>query len=246
VKGRRCLVFGGSGALGRVVCKTLAAQDARVVFTYNTAETVARDLAANLPGSIALRLDLAHVKDIEGTIDAAANVLDGIDAFIQCAGVAITMPHADKQVHHRIPDVDEAGWDSMMNVNVKGTFFAIRHLTEIMRAGGGNIVLTGSIDGVKPVPAPVHYGTAKSALSGMAKSMAKELGQYNIRVNLVAPGIMDEGISKFLPGDLLAEYIKHCAFKRVGKVSEVANVIAWFALNNTYVTGQSILVDGAL
>jgi 3-oxoacyl-[acyl-carrier protein] reductase len=242
----RCLVFGGSGALGRVVCEALAAQNARVVFTYHAGEAAARKLAANLPGSAALHVDLASVKDVESRIDEAAGILDGIDAFIQCAGVAITVPHTDEKVHHRMPDIDEAGWDLMMNVNVKGTFFAVRHVAEIMRGGGGNIVLTGSVDGVKPVPAPVHYGAAKSALSGMAKSMAKELGEYNIRVNVIAPGIMEEGISKFLPGDLLDEYIKHCGLKRVGKVSEVANVITWFALHNTYVTGQSIVVDGAL
>src|SRR5215510_1690347 len=71
-------------------------------------------------------------------------------------------------------------------------------------------------------------------------------GEYNIRVNVIAPGIMEEGISKFLPSDLFDEYVKHCGLKRVGKVSEIATVITWFALHNTYVTGQSILVDGAL
>jgi NAD(P)-dependent dehydrogenase (short-subunit alcohol dehydrogenase family) len=246
MKRARCLVFGGSGALGRVVCEALAAQNARVVFTYHSGEAVARKLAANLPDSAALHVDLASVRNVESRIDEAAGILDGIDAFIQCAGVAITMPHTGGRVHHRMPDVDEAGWDLMMNVNVKGTFFAVRYVAGIMRGAGGNIVLTGSVDGVKPVPAPVHYGAAKSALGGMAKAMAKELGEYNIRVNVIAPGIMEEGISKFLPSGLFDEYVKHCGLKRVGKVSEIANVITWFALHNTYVTGQSIVVDGAL
>ena len=70
--------------------------------------------------------------------------------------------------------------------------------------GGGNIVLLGSIDGVKPAPSPVHYAASKAALSGMVKAMAKELGPYNIRVNTIAPGVLDGGLSRVLPDDLRA------------------------------------------
>src|SRR5205823_1217978 len=114
------------------------------------------------------------------------------------------------------------------------------------RASGGELVLIGSIDGVKPVPAPVHYGASKGALVGMARTMAKELGPASIRVNVVAPGVLGEGISKTLPEDLRSEYLKHCGLKRFGAPSEIARVVAWLVLENTYVTGQTILLDGAL
>ena len=88
-------------------------------------------------------------------------------------------------------DVDERAWDAMIDVNAKSAFFAVRRLARLMRGnGGGNIVLLGSIDGVKPAPSPVHYAASKAAVSGMVKAMAKELGPYNIRVNTIAPGVL--------------------------------------------------------
>ncbi|PYU88268.1 MAG: hypothetical protein DMG08_26125, partial [Acidobacteria bacterium] len=100
--------------------------------------------------------------------------------------------------------------------------------------------------GVKPVPAPVHYAASKGALGAMTRAMAKELGEHKIRVNMVAPGIMEDGISKTLVDSLMQEYVKHCGLKRVGKLSEIASIVAWFAQHNTYVTGQIILADGGL
>ena len=102
----RCLVFGGSGALGRVVCSTLAEQGARVAFTWHTGEAVMSQLLPRLPGGLARRLDLLSVADIEKTIDEVAEAFGGIDAFVQCAAVAVTMESAGPKSHHRMPDVD--------------------------------------------------------------------------------------------------------------------------------------------
>jgi NAD(P)-dependent dehydrogenase (short-subunit alcohol dehydrogenase family) len=144
-------------------------------------------------------------------------------------------------------DVDERAWNAMIDVNARSAFFAVRRLSRLMRGnGGGNIVLLGSIDGVKPAPSPVHYAASKAAVSGMVKAMAKELGPYNIRVNTVAPGVLDGGLSRVLPDDLRREYLKHCGLKRLGRLDEVASVAAWLALDNTLVTAQTIVVDGAL
>jgi 3-oxoacyl-[acyl-carrier protein] reductase len=243
----RVLVFGGSGALGRVVCETLAAEGARVAFTYHRNEAIVPVLVPKLPGGLARRLDLESLADIDRVIDDVASEMGGIDAFIQCAGVAVTMEPMAPGSHHLISDVDGGGWERIMNVNVRSTFFAIRHLSEVMRrAGGGNVVLIGSIDGVKPVPAPVHYAASKAALVGMAMAMAKELGEHKIRVNMVAPGILEAGLSRDIPPNILQEYVKHCGLRRVGRLGEIASIATWLALHNTYVTGQTLLADGAL
>ncbi|MBI3890783.1 MAG: SDR family NAD(P)-dependent oxidoreductase [Candidatus Wallbacteria bacterium] len=242
-----CLVFGGSGALGQVVCRTLAASGARVALTYRGGEAVARELAASLPNALALRAEMRSVADVESAVDRAAGAMGGVDAFVQCAGVGITVEGGGETVHHKMTQVDERAFDEMLAVNLKSTFFACRRVAEVMRAGGGgNIVLVGSIDGVKPVPAPVHYAASKAALGGMTQAMAKELGEHGIRVNVVAPGILEGGLSSVLPDGLRREYVKHCGFKRLGRFAEIASVIAWLALRNTYVTGRTILLDGAL
>jgi NAD(P)-dependent dehydrogenase (short-subunit alcohol dehydrogenase family) len=243
----RCLVFGGSGALGGAVCEALAADGARLVLTYHAREGVARALAARLPEASTTAVDLASVASVEAAVDEAAARLGGIDAFVQCAGVAVTSPGAHRPSHPAIAEVDERGWDTMLAVNARSTFFAVRRVTDVMRGhGGGNVVVVGSIDGVKPVPAPVHYAASKGALGGMTAALAKELGPHNIRVNLVAPGIMEGGISRVLDAALMKEYLKHCGLRRLGRLGEVASVVAWLARHNTYVTGRTIVVDGAL
>ena len=242
------LVFGGSGTLGRVVCRTLSAHGSRLAFTYHTGKVMAAELVAQLPGSRAMPLDLISVADIERTVDDAAEALGGLHAFVQCAAVGITPGDPVRSdSHQRIEDVGEASWDYLLSVNLKSTFFACRRLVPHMRRnGGGNIVLVGSIDGIKPLPSPIHYAASKAALAGMTQSMAKEFGKDNIRVNLVAPGVMEAGISRTLPPRLLEDYVKHCGSKRVGRLAEVAEVVAWLACDNTYITGQTIVVDGAL
>jgi NAD(P)-dependent dehydrogenase (short-subunit alcohol dehydrogenase family) len=240
-------VLGGSGAVGGAVCTALAEAGARVAFTYHQGESRARELRERVPSSVALSADLASVPEVEKAVDAAAEALGGLDAFVQCAGLGVTTEGEDTRRHVTMPAIDESAWDRMMDVNAKSTFFAVRRVTDVMARGdGGNLVLLGSIDGVKPVPSPVHYAASKGALAGMTTAMAKELGPARIRVNMVAPGILEEGLSRDIPKDLLDEYVKHCGLRRPGRLSEVARLVAWLAVHNTYVTGQVVLVDGAL
>jgi NAD(P)-dependent dehydrogenase (short-subunit alcohol dehydrogenase family) len=242
----RCLVFGGSGALGQAVCRALGSLGVRLALTYHRQEDAARALAKTLPDAIALPLDLASVRAVEAVVDEAAAALGGLDGFVQCAGVAVTTPRGAVPRHARMTDVDEDSWNAMLDVNARSTFFAVRRVVDVMRGAGGNVVLVGSVDGVKPVPAPVHYAASKGALGSMVSAMAKELGELKIRVNMVAPGILEAGISRDLEDSLRREYLKHCGMRRLGRVDEIASVVAWLVCHNTYVTGQTILVDGAL
>src|SRR5207253_6118540 len=107
----RALVFGGSGAVGGAVCRAIAAEGARVAFTYRTGEKAALDLAKEIPESLALPLDLLSVRDIERTVDGVASSFGGLDAFVQCAGVAVTMECEGPRSHHRMPEVNEDAWD---------------------------------------------------------------------------------------------------------------------------------------
>jgi 3-oxoacyl-[acyl-carrier protein] reductase len=235
-----CVVFGGSGAVGREVCRELLARGARVAFTFFKNDTNGID-------AIGKQLDVTNIPAIERTLDEFHRQLGRIDAFVNCAAVGTTVPHETETAHHEMTDVDEQAWNAMMDVNARSSFFAVRRVAVLMRQfGGGNIVLLGSIDGVKPAPSPVHYAASKAALSGMAKAMAKELGRHNIRVNTVAPGVLEGGLSRVLPDDLRREYLKHCGLKRLGRLEEVASLVRWLAMENTLITGQTIVVDGAL
>ncbi len=244
----RALVLGGSGYLGRVVCATLAAQGSRVGLTYYTGRAAADELVARLPGARAFALDLASVGDVLRGVEAAAESLGGLDALVHCAAVGLTPgdPLGDCP-RQRLEDVSADGWDALMAVNLRSAFFACRAAMPFLRrAGGGNVVLVGSIDGLKPVPSPIPYCASKAALVGMAQALAKELGKDKVRVNVVAPGILDGGLSRALPKPLRDEYLRHCGLKRLARADEVANLVAWLARHNTYVTAQAVIVDGAL
>ena len=184
---------------------------------------------------------------IDRTLCEFASQFGRIDALINCAAVGTTGPVAGPAVHERMDDVAEEGWDAMLAINTKASFFAVRRLALLMRDRGTvNVVLLGSVDGVKPAPAPVHYAASKAALAGMIKAMAKELGPQGIRVNSVAPGALEGGLSRRLPEELRREYLKHCGLRRFGRIEEVAKLVAWLATENTFVTGQTMILDGAL
>ena len=245
---KRCLVIGGTGALGRTVIRLLNEAGARVAFTFCSNEKVAQELTNLYPGFSAIRLDLRLTDDIDSAAARASKELGGLDALIFCAGLG-TAPEdpVPLDAHPTMLDTSSLGWDSIMNVNLKGAFFACRAAAQFMHLPeGGNIVLLGSVDGIKTVPAPVAYAAAKGALSAMARAMAKELGPRNIRSVVIAPGIIEDGLSRSVPSSLLKEYLKHCGLKRKSTLEEAANLVVWLALNNTYVTGQTIILDGAL
>ena len=244
-----CLVLGGSGYVGAAVCRALAARGARVAFTYHRNEAAARTLAEALPQAHAMRVDMMDFGAVSAAVEASAGVLGALDAIVQCAGTAgdpsLYRTHGGRW-HDKFLCITEAGWDAMMDVTVKSTFAACQAAAHVMRETGGEIVVVGSMDGVKSVPAPVHYAAGKGALRAMVQALAKELGRLRIRVNMVAPGILEGGMAGLLSDDLLQEYLKHCSLKRTGTAVEVAEFVAWLALENSYVTGQSIVLDGGL
>jgi NAD(P)-dependent dehydrogenase (short-subunit alcohol dehydrogenase family) len=238
----RVIVLGASGTLGRVVTRSLAAAGARVGLTFRTGQAVAGELAAELDGAVSRHLDLTLTADIPRVLAELRDELGGLDALIHCATIGSTTADASFDT---VESTTEAGWDRLMSVNVRSAFFATQYAASVM-PGGGNLVLLGSIDGVKSVPAPIAYATSKGALRAMATSLAKELGPRNLRVNVVAPGVLEAGASRLLPDDLRAQYLRHSGAKRLGRLEEIAALCTWLLLENTYVTGQTIVVDGGL
>jgi NAD(P)-dependent dehydrogenase (short-subunit alcohol dehydrogenase family) len=238
---------GGTGAVGREVCRALVEQGGRLAFTFHRGQAVADELVRELPGAVAFPLDLRSVEAIDVVVRQAGRALEGFDALVHCAAICQSPGDPVRaDAVQSIEDVHEAGWDELMAINVKSVFFACRAAVPLLRRRGGNIVLFSSINAVKPTPSPVAYATSKAAIVGLARTLGKELGRDNIRVNAIAPGLLDAGVSAGLPHELRQEYLKHCGQKREGRPREVAELAAWLALHNTYATGQTLLVDGAV
>lgn len=235
------LVLGGTGYVGSAVVKALSAEGAHVHFTYCSREAEAHAQAAGL-GAHALRLDVRE----PARIDALPGQLPELDAVVQCIGTAGDgglYEHTD--AFAKFEAIDAEGWSTMQQLTVDSSFRLFQRLAPRLR-NPSNLVVVGSVDGVKSVPAPVHYAAAKAALSGMVRALAKALGPRGVCVNMVAAGILEGGIGRLLSEPLRQQYIKHCAMRRLGRADEVAQLCAWLALENRYLSGQSVTLDGGL
>lgn len=231
---KRVIVVGASGSLGRAVVKELGARDARVGGTFRN---------GSIEGIPARRLDLLRLDEIEATLASLAEELEGADALVVCA---TSVSASAEEKFDRLSDIVPSKLVDMMTVNVAAPILCARAFAAMTGEGPRNIVFVGSIDGAKSVPTAVPYATSKGALMASARGLAKELGGEGVLVNVVAPGLMDGGASRIVPAEVKKEYLKHSASKRLATPGEIARSIAWLALENTYVTGQTIILDGGL
>jgi NAD(P)-dependent dehydrogenase (short-subunit alcohol dehydrogenase family) len=241
--GRVAFVTGGSRGLGRAICLALAKEGATVAFNYLTHDDDARTTVAQIEAAggraSAHKISVLDRAGLVGLVKALDGEHGKIDILVNNAGYGQVVPLAL---------MEEADWDAMLDTHVKGAFLATQAVLRTMvREKYGRIVNVGSLAGVKMMQAPVHYATAKAALKGFTESLAKEVGRYGITVNCVAPGILDEGVSDHLPPGRKEEYLRHCAVRRVGRLSEAADMIAFIASERaSYTNGATIVVDGAV
>ncbi|MDB4964257.1 MAG: 3-oxoacyl-[acyl-carrier protein] reductase [Myxococcales bacterium] len=241
--GKRCLVTGGSRGLGRAICEAFATAGAKVAFTFRTDTDDAEAARASLvalgceplvfQGSVA---DAAHVKD---TVAAIVAAWGGVDVLVNNAGITQILP---------IALLEEADFDAVMAVNVKGPYLMSRAvLRSMIRARGGHILNIGSFASERVIEAPVHYAAAKSALRGMTEALAREVGRYNIKVNLLSPGLLDCGLARMLPKHRVQEYLAQCSLGRLGTAREVAELATFLVSDeNSFMAAAKIVADGGL
>lgn len=243
MEGKRCLVTGGSRGLGLAICQELARVGARVAFTYSKNTRDAEEAQARITeaGSAPLVFQgsVADAEHVKKTVASVVEAWGGIDVLVNNAGANQVLP---------IALIEEADWDLVMDVNVKGTYlFSRAALRPMIRARSGRILNIGSFASERVVEAPVHYAAAKSALRGFTEALAREVGRYAIQVNLLAPGLLDAGLSRSLPQHRLNEYLSQCALGRLGSVEEIARMAVFLVSDeNTFMTGAKVVADGGL
>jgi 3-oxoacyl-[acyl-carrier protein] reductase len=239
--GRVALITGGSRGLGRALCEIFAREGARVAFNYASDEKSAAETLARLdtPHKRAYQCSVLDGAGLQNMVASVERDLGPIAILVNNAGVTEVMPFAM---------IEEADWDEVMDTNVKGTFLVTRAVVRgMIRRKYGRVLNLGSLAGARVIDAPVHYCTSKAAIQGFTQSLAKELSRYEILVNCLAPGLLDDGVGLKLPEAKHADYVKHCGLRRPGTTAEVAELAAFLCSErNSYMTGATLLVDGAL
>lgn len=243
LSGKRCLVTGGSRGLGLGICTVFARAGARVAFTYANDDGYADDACAAIAevgeaplafkGSVA---DAAHVTHV---VSSVVDEWGGIDVLVNNAGINQIYPLAL---------LEEDDWDAVMDVNAKGPYLYSRAAAKHMiRAKRGHILNIGSFASERMVESPLHYAAAKSALRGFTEALAIAVGKHNVQVNLLAPGLLDAGMSTMLPRRTTNDYLQQSAMGRVGRIDELARTAAFLVSDdNTFMTGAKIVLDGGL
>jgi 3-oxoacyl-[acyl-carrier protein] reductase len=241
--GKRCLVTGGSRNLGRAIGCAFARAGAQVAFTYHKDDDAAAQARQAIgaagqgrevlvfKGSVA---DRAHA---ELTVAEIVRAWGGLDVLVCNAAITQILP---------VSLVEEADWDQVLSVNLKGAFlFARAALKPMIRQKRGHILSMGAFGDGRVVHAPVHYAASKSALAGFTEALARDVGRHGIRVNLLQPGLLEAGIGTVAPPVRLAEYLEQHPAGRVGRLDEIAEAAVWLVSDdNTYMTGARIAVDG--
>lgn len=213
---KNILVTGGTGGIGTAIAALFDQFKGNVIVTNSK-------LA-----------DFKYTEDIITLLDELPN----IDICVNCAGI---------NVINELHNINEEDFDDIMHVNVKAPFLISKHVAEHMKKQkNGKIVNISSIWGDKTISGRLCYTTSKSALIGMTKTLAVELAKYNIQVNTVSPGFTNTKLTNgILSKKQIKELISNVPMGRMADPAEIARIVMFLCSNqNTYITGQNIIVDG--
>ncbi len=230
------LITGGSRGIGRAMVERFAREGWRVAFGYHQSRDAALQLAEQT-GAVAIPGDLAQEDDALRFFGDAVKQLGHVDALILNAGAAWTGLVTDMTV----PD-----WDHLMDLNLRAAFLGVRAVLPNMQArGSGSVVLVSSMWGLRGAACEAAYSASKAALIGFAQALARESGPCGIRVNCLAPGIIDTDMLSGYTEDDLASLRARTPLGRLGAPEDAANA-AWFLCSQeaSFITGQTLTVDG--
>ncbi|MFM0432748.1 glucose 1-dehydrogenase [Paraburkholderia aspalathi] len=240
--GKVALVTGGSTGIGLATAKRLAREGATVFITGRRQAELDAAVSEIGHGARAIRGDISSAEDLKRVVDTVSAEHQRIDILFANAGGGEFSP---------LGQITEAQFDKYFNINVKGTLQTVQSALPFMRAGSA-IVITGSITSIQGVPAFGVYAATKAALRSFARTWASDLKGRDIRVNVVAPGVVVTPAYKTelkLSDEQIEAYCKEVAettpLGRVGSTDEIAKAVSFLASDDaSYITGIELFVDG--
>jgi 3-oxoacyl-[acyl-carrier protein] reductase len=236
---RVAIVTGGSRGIGAAVVHELAARGVHVLFTYGTNAAAAADVAAR---AAAARSDVVPAQhdlltgDPEALVRQAIQRWGRLDSLVLNAGI---------WAGGRIDRLDPDRWWEVVETNLRGAHGLTRAAVPALRASpAGSVVLVASAVGLVGFPGDTAYASAKSAMVGFGRSLAKELGSAGVRVNVLAPGFVETDMTAAIPPGSRDRILDRTVLGRFGTSAEVAKAAVFLAEDATFTTGAVLTVDG--
>jgi 3-oxoacyl-[acyl-carrier protein] reductase len=234
------LITGGSRGIGAATAIYFAGKGYKVAITYNksadAAEKLKKAMEQNKTEFLAIKCDVSDPAQVEEAVNRVVKAFGGLDVMVNNAGIAL---------QKLITDTTNDDWQSILNTNLGGAFYGCRAAAKIMvPKHSGSIVNLSSIWGISGASMEVAYSATKAGIIGLTKALAKELGPSGIRVNCLAPGVIDTDMNQNLNAEDFTVLANDTPLGRIGRPEEIARSIYFLANDADFVTGQILTADG--
>lgn len=233
------IVTGGSRGIGATIVNLLAKEGYHVILNYHKSEEIAKKIQEESTKKgyhvEIFKADVAKREEVKKLVDFAIEKFQKIDVLINNAGISQTK---------LFTDITEDDWNTMLNIDLNSVFYMSQEVVPYMiHEKQGCIINISSIWGMIGASCEVHYSVAKAGVDAMTKSLAKELGPSNIRVNSIAPGIIDTDMNKYLSPEELQQIKEEIPLGKIGDTLSIAKCAKWL-IEDDYTTGQIISING--
>lgn len=248
-EGKVVLITGAAGGIGREAARLFADQGAKLVLVdvdQKVIEKVASEL--ELDDYLALSADVSNEEQVKNFVHLTKEKYGKIDVFFNNAGVGVK--------YGRITDITAEELDKVLNVNVKGVFYGLKHVLAVMlEQKSGSIVNTSSVNGVNGSPGLAAYSASKHAVIGLTKTVAVECAGSGVRINAICPGPVDTPMIRALaemktpdnPEQTREFYEQRIPLKRYAQPSEIAELVLFLSSDKaSYITGSVYRIDGGM
>ena len=233
------IVTGGAKGIGAEIVRTLAENGYIVILNYNNSKVQAEELKNEMLQKgfniEVVKADVSNRNEVNSLIEFAIKKFKKIDILVNNAGISL---------EGLFTDVSEEMWQKIINVNLNSVFNCTQEVLKYMiKEKSGRIINISSIWGETGASCEVAYSTTKAAINGMTKALAKEVGLSNIRVNAIAPGIINTEMNSRLSYEELEQIKEQIPLNRIGNTKDIARCVKWL-VEDEYTTGQIISING--
>jgi 3-oxoacyl-[acyl-carrier protein] reductase len=241
LNGKNAIVTGGSLGIGAAIARRLAEEGCNVAINYRRHDTEAKEVVREMEGmgrrGLAIKADVSSYDDAQNMVQTVVEELGSLDIMVCNAGI---------NWDGVIWKMSEEQWDTVINVNLKGYFNYNKAAAMVFKdQKSGKIVNISSINGMRGKFAQVNYSASKGGEIAMSKSLAKELGKFNVNVNVIAPGMVMTEMAESIPPEFLTKAMDETALGRFASADECADLVAFLCSDRArHITGEVIKIDG--